>query len=172
MKTRNNHLSCLKFPETNLYFSHSGKTGLCFLNRLRKEFPRVWPQQKGQKIFVLSKYSTVLITSSGKRLSAKAAQQGRDQKTQHRIWWREQVRSWRLHIPQEQEKFTFNSGSFSAPLVLPVTSVRKVQTLRQNYVPTWSCLPDLVPFCQTQSLSGILSSACHWPPASDYRLWA
>lgn len=42
---------------------------------------------KGAKnIHTLSKCSTVLIMSSGKKLSAKVAQQGRDQKTQHRMW--------------------------------------------------------------------------------------
>lgn len=41
--------------------------------------------------------------------------------------------------------------------------------LRQNFEPTaiWSC-----PCSDTQSISSSLSSVFHWPPASDYRLWA
>lgn len=140
-------------------------------NHLRKNSPVYGHSERGKKYSYslnIPQFCWCPITSSEKRFSAKIAQQGREQKTQHSNWLEGTIRSLRLHVPQEQQKFTLNHDVS----LLPFSSLSRPPGSCRCFGRTMSPPLPLILSLFWHSVSGILSSGCHWPPASDYRLWA
>lgn len=89
MKTWSNHLSYQEFPEASLYLPHNGKAGPCFLKIIwEKILPRLATKKGVKHIHTLSipQFCWCPIMSSGKRFSARIAQERREQETQHNTW--------------------------------------------------------------------------------------